>query len=219
MIPGVGTFQGSIVLTPNAPDLSPITIPVTLFVPATAPPEPVITSVVNGASFQPGVVANSWATIQGSNLASTTDNWNSSIKNGELPDSLDGVTVQFDGMPAAVDYISPTQINVLVPNVTSSSTRVVVTNAGSIGAGVSAPANQFGPAFFSWPENQVVATRTGLQLCGKERDIPQLDHRGGEAWRRDHPVGLRLWSHDAQRADEAWRRRAILLTRPARRPR
>jgi uncharacterized protein (TIGR03437 family) len=174
MLPGVGTFQGSIVLTPNAPDLSPITIPVTLFVPATAPLEPVITSVVNGASFQPGVVANSWATIQGSNLASTTDNWNSSIKNGELPNSLDGVTVLFDGMPAAVDYISPTQINVLVPNVTSSSTRVVVTNAGSIGAGVSAPANQFGPAFFSWPENQVVATRQDFSYAAKSGTFPTL---------------------------------------------
>ena len=43
--------------------------------------------------------------------------------------------MQFDGMPAAVNYISPTQINVLVPNVTLSTTQVVVTNAGSIGAG------------------------------------------------------------------------------------
>ncbi len=167
MIPGVGTFQGSIVLTPNAPDLPAVTIPVTLFVPATAPPEPVITSVVNGASFQPGVVANSYATILGTNLASTTDNWNSSIQNGQLPDSLDGVTVQFDGMPAAVNYISPTQINVLVPNVTLSTTRVVITNAGSIGAGVSAPANQYGPAFFAWPDNQVVATRTDFSYAAK----------------------------------------------------
>jgi uncharacterized protein (TIGR03437 family) len=174
MIPGVGTFQGSIVLTPNAPDLSPITIPVTLYVPATAPPEPTITGVVNGASFQPGVVANSWATIQGTNLASTTDNWNSSIKNGQLPDSLDGVTVLFDGMPAAVDYISPTQINVLVPNVTSSTTEVVVTNAGSIGAGVSAPASQYGPAFFSWPDNQVVATRQDFSYAAKSGTFPTL---------------------------------------------
>ncbi len=170
MLPGVGTFQGSIVLTPNAPDLSPITIPVTLFVPATAPPEPVITSVVNGASFLPGVVANSFATILGTNLASTTD----SPKSGQLPDSLDGVTVLFDGMPGAVDYISPTQINVLVPNVTSSSTRVVVTNAGSIGAGVSAPANQFGPAFFGWPENQVIATRQDFSYAAKSGTFPTL---------------------------------------------
>jgi uncharacterized protein (TIGR03437 family) len=174
MIPGVGTFQGSIVLTPNAPDLSPITIPVTLYVPATAPPEPVITGVVNGASFQPGVVANSWATIQGTNLASTTDNWNSSIKNGQLPDSLDGVTVLFDGMPAAVNYISPTQINVLAPNVTSSTTQVVVTNAGSIGAGLSVPASQYGPAFFSWPDNQVVATRQDFSYAAKAGTFPTL---------------------------------------------
>jgi uncharacterized protein (TIGR03437 family) len=174
MVPGVGTFQGSIVLTPNAPDLSPVTIPVTLFVPATAPPEPVITSVVDGASFLPGVVANSWVTIQGTNLASTTDNWNSSIKNGQLPDSLDGVTVLFDGMPAAVNYISPTQINVLAPNVTLSTTRVVVTNAGSIGAATSAPANQYGPAFFSWPENQVVATRQDFSYAAKSGTFPTL---------------------------------------------
>ena len=174
MIPGVGTFHGSIVLTPNATDLPPVTIPVTLFVPAIAPPEPVISHVVNGASFQPGVVANSWATIQGTNLASTTDNWNSSIKNGQLPNSLDGVTVLFDGMPAAVDYISPTQINVLVPNVTSSTTRVTVTNAGSIGAAVSAPANQYGPAFFSWPDNQVVATRQDFSYAAKSGTFPTL---------------------------------------------
>jgi uncharacterized protein (TIGR03437 family) len=174
MIPGVGTFQGSIVLTPNAPDLPQVTIPVTLFVPATAPPEPVITSVVDGASFKPGVVANSWATIQGTNLASTTDNWNSSIKNGQLPDSLDGVTVLFDGMPAAVNYISPTQINVLAPNVTSSTTRVTVTNAGSIGAAVSAPANQYGPAFFSWPDNQVVATRQDFSYAAKSGTFSTL---------------------------------------------
>jgi uncharacterized protein (TIGR03437 family) len=163
----VGTYQGSIVLTPNAPDLSPVTIPVTLFIPATAPLTPLISSVVNGASFKPGVVANSWATIQGTQLASTTDNWNSSISNGQLPDSLDGVTVLFDGMPAAVNYISPTQINVLVPNVTSSTTRVTVTNAGSKGSSVGAPASQYGPAFFPWPNNQVVATRQDYSYAVK----------------------------------------------------
>jgi uncharacterized protein (TIGR03437 family) len=174
MIPPAGTYQGSIVLTPNAPDLSPVIIPVTLFIPAMAPPEPLISSVVNGASFKPGVVANSWATIQGTQLASTTDNWNSAISNGQLPDSLDGVTVLFDGMPAAVNYISPTQINVLVPNVTLSTTRVTVTNAGSIGAAVSAPASQYGPAFFPWPNNQVVATRQDYSYAVKSGTFPSL---------------------------------------------
>jgi uncharacterized protein (TIGR03437 family) len=174
MIPPVGTYQGSIVLTPNAPDLSPVTIPVTLSIPATAPPTPLISSVVNGASFKPGVVANSWATIQGTQLASTTDTWNNSITNGQLPDSLDGVTVLFDGMPALVSYISPTQINVLAPNVTSSTTRVTVTNAGSIGSAVSAPASQYGPAFFPWPNNQVVATRQDYSYAAKSGTFPSL---------------------------------------------
>lgn len=52
---------------------------------ASIPLPPVITSVVNGASFQAGVVANSWVTIQGTGLAPKTDDWSNSIVNGALP--------------------------------------------------------------------------------------------------------------------------------------
>ena len=43
---------------------------------------PVISGVVNGASFQPGIVANSWVTIQGAGLATRTEDWSNSIVNG-----------------------------------------------------------------------------------------------------------------------------------------
>jgi len=39
--------------------------------------------VVNGASFQPGIVANSWVTIQGAGLASKTDDWTNSHRQQE----------------------------------------------------------------------------------------------------------------------------------------
>ena len=47
--------------------------------------------VVNGASFQPGMVPDSWVTITGTGLSSVTDSWDKAIVNGKLPTSLDGV--------------------------------------------------------------------------------------------------------------------------------
>jgi uncharacterized protein (TIGR03437 family) len=123
--------------------------------------------VVNGASFQPGVVANSWATIQGTNLASTTTDWNSVIGSGQLPTSLGGVTVTFGARPAYLAYISPTQINLLVPDVSPGTVPVLVTNSGATNSPINAPLNRYGPAFFLWPGNQVVATRQDFSVAVK----------------------------------------------------
>ena len=51
--------------------------------------------VLNGASFQSGISANSWITINGTNLSSKTDIWNNAIVNGALPAKLDGVSVRW----------------------------------------------------------------------------------------------------------------------------
>jgi uncharacterized protein (TIGR03437 family) len=169
-VPAVGTYQGTVVLTPAAADLPVINIPVTLKVLATAPARPVISAggVVNGASFVPGVVSNSLATIQGSNLASVTDNWNSSLAGGQLPTSLDGVTVLFNGKPAYLTYISPTQINLIVPDINAGTTPVMLTNNGTSPTGLfNTPASLYGPAFFTWPGSQVVATRQDYSYAAR----------------------------------------------------
>ena len=83
---------------------------------AGAPSAPVVTSVVNGASFQPGIAAAAWISIFGTNLSTTTRIWRSDeIVGGVLPTQLDGVRVTVNGRMAAVYYISPTQLNVQVP--------------------------------------------------------------------------------------------------------
>lgn len=169
--PPVGTYQGTVVLTPNAADLPVVTIPVTLKVLATPPARPLIPAngVVNGASFTPGVVANSLATIQGTNLASVTDNWNNSLASGQLPTSLDGVTVLFNGKPGYLTYISPTQINLIVPDISAGTTPVVLTNNGISPTGLfTTPASLYGPAFFTWPGTQVVATRQDYSYAVKD---------------------------------------------------
>jgi uncharacterized protein (TIGR03437 family) len=160
-LPAAGTYQGSVVLTPNSTGLSAVTVPVTLYVASTAPAKPSFTAsgVVNAASFKPGVAANTLITIQGTNLASTTNDWNRAIASGQLPTSLDGVTVVFSGKPGYLTYISPTQINVLAPDVNAGTSSILVTNSGSNSGIVNVPATAAGPAFFLWPGSQPVATR------------------------------------------------------------
>lgn len=123
--------------------------------------------VVNGASFQPGIIANSWVTIQGAALASKTDDWSNSIVDGMLPTSLDGVSVTMDGKPAYIYYISPGQLNVLAPDVPPGPVTVTVTTPGGMSAAFSSTAATYGPAFFAWPGNQVVATRTDYSYAVK----------------------------------------------------
>jgi uncharacterized protein (TIGR03437 family) len=123
--------------------------------------------VVNGASFQPGIVANSWVTIQGSGLATKTDDWSHSIVNGALPTSLDGVSVSMGGTAAYIYYISPGQLNVLAPDVLAGPITVKVTTAAGTSAPFATTASAYGPAFFGWPGNQVVATQTDYSYAVK----------------------------------------------------
>jgi uncharacterized protein (TIGR03437 family) len=155
-----GTYKGTVTLTPITPGYTPIQVPVTLVVSATVPASPVITDVQNGATFQSGYAPNALWTVKGTNLASTTDTWNNSIVNGQLPTSLDGVTVTFNGFPAYISYISPTQINLLTPDAGTAIGSVSVNNNGALSNLFNSPGtgNAAAPAFFLWPNNQAVAT-------------------------------------------------------------
>ena len=127
---------------------------------ATAPP--VVTSVVNGASYQPGIEAGSWVVIKGSNLSITTRPWrNSDFVNGGLPTELDGVSVTLDGKTAFVEYISPTQINVQAPSDAAlGAVNVVVTNNGGVSAPAIAQLQAAAPAFFMYlGTNTAIASR------------------------------------------------------------
>jgi uncharacterized protein (TIGR03437 family) len=168
-LPPAGIYRGSVVLTPNSVGLAAITVPVTLNVVATAAPKPAVAAngVVNAASFKPGVTANALVTIQGTNLASTTDDWNKAIGSGQLPTSLDGVTVVFNGKPGYITYISPTQINVLAPDVSAGTASILVTNLGANSGIVNVSSSLAGPAFFLWPGNQPVATHQDYSYAVK----------------------------------------------------
>ena len=136
--------------------------------PAGVGPVSSITAVVNGASFQQPFVPNSWATIVGSSLAPFNDTWANHIVAGRLPTVLDGVSVSVGGQPAYLYYISEGQINFVVPDVRPGPLEVIFTNSSGMVADVTVPSSQYGPAFFSWPNNQVVATRQDFSLAAMD---------------------------------------------------
>jgi uncharacterized protein (TIGR03437 family) len=120
--------------------------------PPTAVTGPVITAVVDGASFRPGIVAGSWVTIQGANLSGTTRIWGDADFNSGnlLPKNLSGVEVKMNGLPAAVYYISPTQLNVQAPAPLSGSVTVQVTYDGVSSNTMTATAVSNAPALFAY---------------------------------------------------------------------
>jgi uncharacterized protein (TIGR03118 family) len=108
--------------------------------------------VLNGASFDNTIAPNSFVTIKGGALAATTRTWGSSdFVNNTLPTALDGVSVSINGEAAYVNYISPTQINILVPSdVPPGPVQIQVTNNGVASATVSATMLAVSPAFFTF---------------------------------------------------------------------
>ena len=80
-----------------------------------APSIPVTTSVINTVGGLPTIAPNTWLEIHGANLAQTTMDWSQSNFLNGLPTTLGGVSATIDNKPAAIYYISPTQINVLAP--------------------------------------------------------------------------------------------------------
>ena len=124
--------------------------------------------VVNGAGFQSGISAGSWAVIQGTGLSYTTRPWQTGdfVNGTGLPTSLDGVSVTVNGKPAYVGYVSPTQINFVVPADSNvSAANVQVTSSGVTSSAVSAQLQTVSPAFFLWIGKYAAATHLNYTLA------------------------------------------------------
>ncbi len=114
-----------------------------------------ISSVVNGASGAPTIETCSMVTIYGSNFATTTATWNGAITGGVYPTTLAGATVSIDGKPAALAFVSPTQINALAPlGMAPGPVSVSVGNANGWSAAVMAQVAEESPAFFTYSQGQ-----------------------------------------------------------------
>ncbi len=138
----------------------------------TARPAISTSGVVNGASFRAGIAPGSFFSIAGTNLAPVTRTWrDNEFLADKLPTMLDGTKVTVNGKPAAIAFISPTQINAQAPDETATgNVNVVVTNDGGESAPMMASLRAAAPAFFPFaPQgNRYVAATdaAGTTLIG-----------------------------------------------------
>jgi uncharacterized protein (TIGR03437 family) len=168
----IGSTTGAITGTPAGNSAGPYTVVVTVTDSTTAtaaktysltinPPQttlPLIAGISTSAGGELPIAPNTWVTIYGSNftVAGFTDNWTNAIKNsstGSLPTVLDGVSVMVGTNAAYVNYISATQINVLMPNIGLGPLQVTVTTTAGISAPYTVTAQQDIPGFFAWPNS------------------------------------------------------------------
>jgi uncharacterized protein (TIGR03437 family) len=155
------------------PSITPVTIAVTLVVQGTQPAG-TVTAVVNAASYQPGIASGAWLAIFGTNLSQRTYTWQAAdILDAKLPTSLQGVSVTINGLPAYIDFISPTQINVLAPDdATVGPVQVQVTTAQQGSNAVTVQKSQFSPAFLTLDGSHVAALHLDYSLVGPASLFP-----------------------------------------------
>jgi uncharacterized protein (TIGR03437 family) len=118
-------------------------------------------SVVNGASQVSGALApNGIATIYGSNLSFTTRAVASADLDGKnLPNSLEGVTVYVNGIASGLFYVSPGQVNFVIPYVLADgvTASIYLVRQGLSGPKVTVTVSAGSPGLFQWDGNFAVA--------------------------------------------------------------
>jgi uncharacterized protein (TIGR03437 family) len=108
-----GTYTGTISIAAGSGSSGTGTVTVTLTITA---PTPTITTIVNGASFLGGAIApGEFVSILGTQLGPNTPLGPALDSTGKIATTLGSVQVFFGGTPAAITYVSSTQINCTVP--------------------------------------------------------------------------------------------------------
>jgi len=120
---------------------------------------------VNGASFANGLAPNTILSLFGTNLSWDTATV-SSQASGVMPTTLGDVQVFFENWPAYLYYVSPTQINLLVPsNLLPGTFHFWVDRQGTNGPVVSVTLGSAAPAMFMYPAGTAIATHLDGSLC------------------------------------------------------
>ncbi|MEP6714774.1 MAG: choice-of-anchor V domain-containing protein [Terriglobia bacterium] len=136
-------------------------------------------NVLSAATYLAGPVApNSWVAIFGSNLGVTTRSWSDSdFVDGAMPTSLDGVSVILTafGAPrrAYVGYVSPTQVNILLPSDTNSTTvQVQVKNGAGLTTPLPITVQANAPQLLTLDGKYVFAMHANGSIVGKAGLLP-----------------------------------------------
>ena len=117
---------------------------------------PAAIAAVNAVYAGPDIAQNTWVEIHGSGLAPSDVgpsgfDWSTApdFASGRMPTQLKGVSVKVNGKPAYIYWISPTQVNVLVPlDNTQGPVQVQLTNGSSTTAPFASNMKALAPSFF-----------------------------------------------------------------------
>jgi uncharacterized protein (TIGR03437 family) len=111
----------------------------------------ILQAFLGGDRISPGT----WVEIYGENFAAQAKDWSGLFQGNQAPTSIDGVRVNIDNKPAYLSFISPTQINVQVPDGVGVGlvTVEVVTPAGM--ASTTVHVSAVSPALLTTPAFQV----------------------------------------------------------------
>lgn len=98
----------------------------------------------------PAFSPNNFMAIYGSNLASATTSWSSFFTGNTAPTAIDKTQVTVNGQPAYIQYISPTQINILLPSGVAPGIQLLtVTTASGTSPTYQIVVNQLEPGFLA----------------------------------------------------------------------
>ena len=146
------TYTGTITITPTGQ--SPIPIPVSITVTGVVPPQ--LSTIANAGSGAFGTIApGELIDIKGTNLGPTTAASFTVGAGNTLNSTLNGVQVLFDGIPGTPIYVSPTQINAIVPYEIAGRavTNVVVSYLNQLSASIPQNVANQAPGIFTWSAN------------------------------------------------------------------
>jgi uncharacterized protein (TIGR03437 family) len=150
---GNGVYNASLVF--QSQNTTPQFVVATVVFTIGASPLVKITGVLNAASGQPVAAPGMYLSAYGSALAPPGTNLASSTS--PLPLSLAGVSATINGIPAAMEYASPTQVNVLIPFETPAGSAVLGLNNNGQVASYVFPVTLAAPGIFVDPANGLLA--------------------------------------------------------------
>jgi len=144
--PDVSTSGNAVTATFPANSLTMLVVP-----PAGAPvPAPVVTAVSNAASYATAVAPGQMVDVWGTGMSGESAGLKQDA-NGQVSTSVANVRVLFDGVPAPIVYVSPTQIAVVTPyfGTTNATTHVQVEYQGVRSQAFSVPVAATAPGLFT----------------------------------------------------------------------
>jgi uncharacterized protein (TIGR03437 family) len=112
------------------------------------------TAVVQAATYAPAAAPGAYATVFGTGFGGPAQDWTAAIGSGDtLPQELDGIQVRVGEQFVYIEYVSPTQINFLLPSsaVIGLANVEVTTPAGGITTSVQI--NDVAPGLFAYQLN------------------------------------------------------------------